>query len=76
MMNRGLVNDQIRGQILEGLKQIVEFERPRVKFAGVYTNGDLKESFKIGLSPYQLASDSKENSLKLIWIARQYLGRL
>ena len=37
MMNRGLVNDQIRKQILEGLKQIV------IEDNFYFTNGDLKE---------------------------------
>ena len=37
MMNEGLVNDQIRRQILEGLKQIV------ISDNNWLTNGDLKE---------------------------------
>ena len=37
MMNEGLVNDEIRRQILQGLKSIV------TRFEKWETNGDLKE---------------------------------
>ena len=37
MMNQGLVNDQVRKQVLEGLKLIV------TTGDNFYTNGDLKE---------------------------------
>ena len=40
MMNEGLVNDEIRRQVLEGLKQIVTYEGSNFSY---YTNGDLKE---------------------------------
>ena len=57
MMNQGLVNDQIRRQVLEGLKQIVTFDDTW------WVNGDLKERVHLFTGDYHFLI---KQSFKLI----------